>query len=50
MDLLIVRDVNGANNTGNLGAERGEVAANVCVICNLVRFTSFPRIPVPGDA
>ena len=49
MHLLIVRDVYAPNDAGNLGAERGEVAANVSVVGNLFRFAAFPGIPVPGN-
>ena len=49
MDLLIVGDVYCANNAGNLGAERREIASNVSVIGFLFRFAAFPGIPVPGN-
>src|SRR5271165_5409524 len=48
--LLIVGDVNRADNAGNLGAKRGEVAANVSVVGNLFRLAAFPGIPVPGNS
>src|SRR6267154_3715308 len=47
--LLIVRDVYGANDAGNLGAQRSEISPYVGIICYLVDSAALPGIPISGE-
>ena len=49
MYLLVVGDVYGADNAGNLGAEWRQVAANIGIVGNLFHLAALPGIPVPGN-
>src|SRR6266851_7178403 len=49
VDLLVVSHLHCAHDSRYLGTERGKVAANVSIICNLVDLATFPRIPVTCD-
>src|SRR5258706_1341655 len=48
-DLLIVSHIHRAHDSRYLGTERGKVAANVSIICNLFGPATFPRIPITCD-
>src|ERR1700756_5123739 len=48
--LLIIRNDHASNDPGYLRTERGEIAANICVIGNLFNMPAFPGIPVPGNS
>src|ERR1700674_3514440 len=49
VNLLVVSHLHRAHDSRYLGTERGNVAANVSIICNLVDLATFPRIPVTCD-
>src|SRR5271168_2449093 len=46
MNLLIVADVDRTYDPRDLGAQRCEIAANIGIVRDLLRFAALPRIPV----